>query len=115
MGALHCYLQRAHGVLVADGNYMFTMQTLNSFDIFWFFLRARLSTKQPLLYFFFTNGIRVICIIGRSIQYSFIPSVLPCMNCAVRVFRFHTLRATTQREVFKCEMTWPGKLTMLYL
>jgi hypothetical protein len=51
----------------------------------------------------------------RGGGYSSLLSVLPCMNCAVRVFRFHTLRATTQREVFKCEITWPGKLSMLYL
>jgi hypothetical protein len=51
----------------------------------------------------------------RGGGYSSLLSVLPCMNCALRVFRFHTLRATTQREVFKCEITWPGKLSMLYL
>jgi hypothetical protein len=47
----------------------------------------------------------------RGGVYSSLLSVLPCMNCAVRVFRFHTLRATTQRDVFKCEITWPGKLS----
>ena len=51
----------------------------------------------------------------RGGGYSSLLSVLPCMNCAVRVFRFHTLCATTQRDVFKCEITWPGKLSMLYL
>ena len=122
MGALHCYLQRAHGVLDRCLTWMeiyFTVQTLNSFDISGC-LRARLSTKQPSLYFFFTNGMRVICIIGEENRICFNCSadtfcVLLCMKCAACVFKFHTLRATTQIGAFKCDLKWPGQLRMLYL
>ena len=76
------------------------------------FLRARLSTKQPSLYFFFTNGMRVICIIGEEYSiffYSFRSSVHElCSTC----FQISHIACTTQRGACKCVMTWSGKLSM---
>ena len=105
MWALHSFLQRAHGVLGADCNIWLTC---------WFSIRLTFSTSHvpcpriSAFYdqdcqrsslrctFLFTNGMRVICIIGEEDRIFFncstdILSVLLCMNCAVCVFRFHTL------------------------
>jgi len=71
MGVIHCYLQRAHGVLEADGNICLPCKISIRLTFSGLFLRAGLSTKQPSLYFFFTNGMRVICIIGEEDQIVF--------------------------------------------
>ena len=111
MGAVRCYPQRAHGVLVADGNICLPCK----FSIrltFSGFLRAQSSTKQPSLYFFFTNGMRVICIIGEEDSiffYSFRSSVHElCSTC----FQISHIACPTQRGAVKCVMTWSGKLSM---
>ena len=93
MGSLHCYLQRAHGVLVADCNICFTVQVLNSFDIF------RIVNEEDFVVPFLhkRNACNMHHLGGGSnilqsllfCRYSFRSS---CMNCAVRVFRFHTLQ-----------------------
>ncbi len=122
MGALYCFLQRAHGVFVTDCNIccpcdsQFVWHFLHHmFDVLVFQLFTSRIVNESAFVVLFLHKRNTDIMHHRGGGYSSLLSVLPCMKCVVGVFRFHTLRETTQREVFKCEITWFGKLSMLYL